>query len=157
MKGVLQDIIKWCLQLNRCLKIPGPFHVSIVGQSSSKTMSHNCHVWPKLNLGIVLLFVVWHMVTRLVMSGWTWSMLLEHLNVISLPNCGFDWPLVEGLNGVLRVNEIDHDVPFQQSGWSHQSSTLLSIEMTFGFGSSGHFNALLLIKPCRRYKSMCSH
>ena len=35
---------------------------------------------------------------------------------MSLPNCGFTWPLVEGFNGILRVNEIDHDVPFQQSG-----------------------------------------
>ena len=63
----------------------------------------------------------------------------------------------EGFSGILRVNEVDHDVPFQQSGQFLQLKTLLSIAMTCGFGSSGHFSTLLLIKPCRRNKSMCSH
>ena len=84
-------------------------------------------------------------------------MLLKLSNVMSLTDCGFGWPPVEGFSGILRVNEVDHDVPLQQSGQSLQSNTQLSIEMTFGFGSSGHFSTLLLIKPCQRNKSMSSH
>ena len=80
----------------------------------------------------------------------------QHLNVMSLPNCGFDWPLAEGFNWILRVNQIDHGSPFSKGGHFLSSDTQLFMEMTCGFGSPGHFSALLLIKPCQRNKSMCS-
>ena len=48
------------------------FQVNIVNQSSSKQwVTTACRIFPKLNLDVVLLFVAWHMVTRLVVSCWT--------------------------------------------------------------------------------------
>ena len=45
------------------------FQVNIVDQSSSKRwVTPECRILPKLNLDVVLLFVAWHMVTRLVAS-----------------------------------------------------------------------------------------
>ena len=72
MKGVLQSIIIvfngtliW-RYLDLCMLV-------FLGQSSStQWVTTTCHVFSKLNLEIVLRFVVWHIVIWLKMSGWTW-------------------------------------------------------------------------------------
>ena len=115
MKGVLQSIINDVFNGAFVWRYLDLFMLVFVGQSSpTQWFTTACHVFSKLNLEIVLWIVVWHMVIGLMMSGWTWSTLLKHLNVMSLPNCGFNWPVDEGSNWILRVNKIDHVSPFQQ-------------------------------------------
>ena len=111
MKGVLQSIIIDVFNgtliwgyLDLCMLV-------LVGQSiSTQWFTTACHVFSKLNLEIVLSFVVWHMA----MGGWTWSMHLKHLSIMSLLNCGFTRPVDGGVNLILRVNQIDHDSPSHQ-------------------------------------------
>ena len=140
------------------MKIPGPFRVSIVGQSSSK-MSHNCvPCFFKAQLGRC--FVLCDLAHDDAVSS-------ELLDMINAPQA-YEYHVaaelwlqlaifLKGFYGILRVNKADHDVPFQQSGQFFQLKTLLFIATTYGFGSPGHFGTLLLVKPCRRNKSMCSH
>ena len=51
MKGVLQDIIKWCLQWNLCLEIPGPFHISICRPVQLKNDESQLSCMTKTQLG----------------------------------------------------------------------------------------------------------
>ena len=105
MKGVLQSIIIDVFNGTLIWRYLDLCMLVFLGQSSStQWVTTSCHVFSKLNLEIVLRFVVWHIVIWLKMSGWTWSTLLKHLNVMSLPICGFTWPLAEGVNWILRVN-----------------------------------------------------
>ena len=75
-------------------------------------MGHTCVPHPTEAL-LECCFVVCSLAHAVAIGSELSDMIDAHqvLSIMSLPNCGFWWPLVEGFCGILRVNEIDHDVP----------------------------------------------
>ena len=113
-----------------CLKIPGPFKSTLSTNPAQHDGSHlRAASWRSATW-----MLLWWLLSccgvcslaHAVAIGSELSDIIDAfmlLSIMSLPMCGFWWPPVEGFYGILRVNEIDHDVPKQQSGQTLHSNT----------------------------------
>ena len=99
--------------------------ILVLSANPAQTMGHNCVPFVKSQFGCC--FVV----CSLAHGDAIGSELLDMINApqafeyhvtaelwLQLATCS------EGFSGILRVNEVDHGIPFQQSGQSLQSNTL---------------------------------